>query len=503
MSSPPENAVRAASLLFEASSRVKVALAAIAALPFVVALVYGWMRPDLFLWADSPGYSNWHPVRTAPYPLFLDLIPSALVLTVQLGLLAAALSWLSLQVWKLTSSFLFVAASALLQIANPYIWFLQGSVMSEALTTPLLILLAGLLLNYTIGGRRADLLPAALCAGVIAATRPSCLPIIVIPLLAALLSPSHGGSRSWRVLLAALLMAISPVALERALAHLKFGDQVLSLAGRHSYAKGAILDVPNPVLARPTVLESRLLLLAERDFAAIRAEIKAAPAGPIRDTIRLNYEVCLQYQCTDLAIADLNLSEQARAEGMARVGQARILNGIPAYLALAWDEYRGFWLHHSDKHPTLASRYNAHLTARGQLPLAKEMDIYAKPIPASEQQQLYYVTRPFYALIGVLLAVLTIVTAALVAAGKRHPFLLMSFFSAVAVQGLLVFAAFTGVGIPRYSMGLWPLISGSLLFGTLYLAGLARLGRLSDQRWWRSLTGSGFDEASAVKGNSS
>lgn len=68
------------------------------------------------------------------------------------------------------------------------------------------------------------------------------------------------------------------------------------------------------------------------------------------------------------------------------------------------------------------------LAARGRPPFAEEMGHLRQAYSASEQQQLYRITPPFYVLIGALLAVLTIVTAALVAAGKRNPFLLISFF---------------------------------------------------------------------------
>jgi hypothetical protein len=104
----------------------------LALLAFCAALASWWIRPNLVWDMDSLGYVQGSPARTATYHLFLLPFYRPWLLPVQLFLFAAALSWLAVY----SSRFLpWIACAALFFCiaANPYVWELQASVMSEAI----------------------------------------------------------------------------------------------------------------------------------------------------------------------------------------------------------------------------------------------------------------------------------------------------------------------------------------------------------------------------------
>ncbi len=136
----------------------------LALVPLILAMAVWAMTPSIGINADSPRYLAGSAMRTATYPIFLDLVNGAALLPMQLFLFAGSLSWFAIYVGRYLAFWL----TALLTVAiaiNPYVWQLQGTILSESLTTPLLTIIAGCLIAFSIAGRSGPMVAAALLSG--------------------------------------------------------------------------------------------------------------------------------------------------------------------------------------------------------------------------------------------------------------------------------------------------------------------------------------------------
>lgn len=425
------------------------------AVPILLALAFFAILQTVQLDGDSPCYLQWCPKRTSVYPTFLDLIGLRLLLPVQLALFAAAASWLAWYSFKLFDSLLLSAALTLGTLANPYLWQLQGSVMSEALTTPLLIVLLGCVLGYAAKRQASLLAVAAFCAGLAAAARPSLLPVVAMPLVAA---GFLGSSARGKLSLIGLCIAawLAPIAADRIYTRAMLGERKTSLAGRHMFAKAALIEAPPLDRSLMARVDRKLADIVERDFAVVRQTLKPL-RGNVRDVVRLNYEVCIQYACGDSATRGLRLPRSELDDGLFRVGLARIEQNPRGYLSLGWDNYRGLWLLHPRKHPDLAREYNAYLGAASPLPFQQFLGEEALPVPDDQQHGLYRIDRALLAMIGLALPLLFVVLVPMLWR-RKEPLLVVALSAIVGLEAVLVFAALFGVGIPRYVMGMWPVV---------------------------------------------
>lgn len=465
-------------------------LAATLVTPFLFALLYLLAGPALVVEPDSGSYTSWNPIRTAIYPIFVRMVSSTDLRALQVLLLAATVAWAGWRTFCWTQSTILTALLTTGLLVNPYVWLMQGSVLSEALTTPLLILFSVSLLNFSLFRTHNYLFWLAGLAGLLAATRPVLLPLIMIPILAALTL----SNKKLRLVLTCLSIALVPIGLERVVSNVRHGDRLTSLAGKHVFAKASLLNGRADHTEPRSATERRLATLMLTEYNSIRAELRRAPPGPIRDALRLNYEICIQYACTQDALAAGMPPDHVMNAAMLKVGLPRLLGDIPGYVRLSWDEYKGMWLHHSAKHPDLAKNFRDYLTSRGELPFKRSLGEAGVSVPVSEQRSIYRVTRPLFLVIGLALGSITLISVGAVLRRSQHPYLLVTLLASLSVQLTLVFASLTGVGIARYAMSLWPPMVVSLLFGLLYM--LAALTRTENGKpeWFSRLTGSKLSE---------
>jgi hypothetical protein len=212
---------------------------ALAAIPLCLTLLFWRVYPTLLMDAsDSAAYLANSPWRTATYPLFLDLFYGRGFLIVQLVLFGAAMAWLAVSSAKLLPWAL-AAVLVLLIGANPYVWELQATVMTEALTTPLEVVLIGCLIGYAFTARAGFILAAALICGLATTIRPPLIVLLVAPLSLVLLT-----ARQWRTAAIIVLLWLAPIAAERAYSHLAYGDRLTSPMGRNLFMKAAMIDAP-------------------------------------------------------------------------------------------------------------------------------------------------------------------------------------------------------------------------------------------------------------------
>ena len=438
--------------------------------PFGMAAAWWWLHPQLLLDADSPRYLAGDPMRTATYPLFLDAFNGRFLLPLQLALFAGSLSWLALYAGR----FLRLPATAALVLAigaNPYLWELQSTVMSEALTTPILTIIVGCIVGFVSTRRAAPILAAAFLCGLAATIRPPALALLIVPVSTILLAP--GLDRRFRLLAVVLGFWAAPVVAERAYSRAVHGDQLSSPLGRCAFMKAAVIDAPRTVPRTSDPLDRLLVNALNDDFAPVRRTIAAAPNWHIRYILLTNYETCAAWPCGDLILKDVQRPRPDIDRALFNAGIDRLKGNPAGYLQLSVTEYFRMWLLHPRKHPDLALEYNAFLAGASPLPFQHQLLAEGRPTPPEEVSPAMRLNRVIFASVGILAALLTIVAAAFHRAGLSR----MSLPLLLGGQAILVLSALTAVGLPRYAMGVWPVIIAGIL-----LAGLALLDVVRAQR---------------------
>jgi hypothetical protein len=392
------------------------------------------------------------------------------VLPLQFLLFGLSVSWLVQYVYRFYGNILLVALLCVALLINPYIWKLQASVVSEAITTPLLVILLGLLAGYLARERARPALLASIVAGVLAAARPSNLPLVIIPSIAVLLA--SGSPRQGKLKLAGLCFAIclSLVIGDQLLTRAVHGSQTRTLLGIHTFAKSVLVDAP-PLPAPSDPLERRAADLAEREFQPIRSVVDSLSDQPhILDIVSMGYEACVERACTDKALAGLSIPIERRDEALFHVGLARLKENPSGYLKLTLREYRTLWMLNPRKDPSLAQELNAYLSTAAPLP---DQELIAagwfQPVAPQEYSRVGGLIRSLFAMLGVFTAILTLLVGALQFRREVQPLWRASFVSLLSVQLVLIFCSFVGMGIPRYTLGMWPMLAGGMIFAAVAL----------------------------------
>jgi hypothetical protein len=444
----------------------------LALLPFCMALVFWWFHPAITIDADSARYLAASPMRSATYPLFLKLANGPTLLPIQLFLLAASLSWLA----AYTRRFLPWTACAVLVLLvalNPYVWQLQSSIMSEALTLPLLTLVLGCIVGFSVTRRPGPIIAASFLAGVATSVRPPLVPLVLAPLAAVSLAPRFGARLKHIVMV--LLAFAAPVAAERLYSEAVHGSEATSPLSRTLFMKAAVLDGPPTTIAANDPLDDRLIRFVNQDFEPARRTIDKASDRDVRYILLSNYEACAWLACISDIIDGSHVTEAELHRHMFRVAIARLTSNPWAYLQLVATEYHRIWLLHPRKHPGIAPKYNAFLARNSPLPFQAQMGEEGQPTPQSEQKQILRLNRAAFASLGILAALMTLGLLCWHRSSLHRAALALL----LGTEAILVFSAFVGVGFPRYAMGIWPTLIGGVLFGILGLFGSFEAAPLS------------------------
>lgn len=439
-------------------SRLKSAVLAL--VPFALAGLFWRAYPQVLIDADTPRYLANDPMRTATYPLFLDATYGPALLPLQLLLFAISLAWLGLY----SARFLSWAVSAALVLAigaNPYLWELQATIMSEALTTPILTVIVGCVVGFIYGGRSCALIAAAVLCGVATSIRPPCAALLAVPVLAAVLAPKV--ERRMRLLAIVLLAWTAPVVAERAYSYAVHGNEVGSPIGRHAFMKAAIIEAPRTSTRSSDPLDRLVVNALNDDLEPVRRTIAAAPDWHVRYILLTNYEACLAWACGDKLFAGTNRPRKDIDHALFNAGWTRLKGNPAGYLNLTGTEYLRMWLLHPRKHPDLAPEYNAFLAVHSPLPFQLQLGVEGRPTAPDEVSGLFRINRLAFASVGMLAALMTVVAAftrGRLLSRAALPLLL-------AGQAVLVLSAFAAVGLPRYAMGMWPVLIAGIWFATV------------------------------------
>jgi hypothetical protein len=260
-------------------------------------------------------------------------------------------------------------------------------------------------------------------------------------------------------------MALIPVVGDKLVNRAVHGSQTTSLIGRHTYAKAVLIDAPALPLPSDPV-DRRLTDLAQRQFQPIRSVLHSVSDRPtILNIISVGYETCVERACTDTALPRWSISPAKLDEARFRVGLARLKENPSGYLNLALREYRTLWLLNPRKDPSIAHQLNAYLAEAAPLP--DQQLIAARwfdPVSPGEYSRSAGLIRSSFVFLGIVVAMLTLLLGALQFRKGVHPLVTVSFINLLSVQLVLVFSSFVGIGIPRYTMGMWPMLAAALAF---------------------------------------
>ncbi len=420
-----------------AISRVRLPLILFGAL---LAGVLLWLMPaSPLVTADSPGYVDFLPFRTAGYPLFLDLAGRGAVVA-QILLFAVSATILALAVADFARPW--VGGLVLLALfANPEVNAFHFSILTESLFLSIDCLLLAAAVAYARGNRRLWI--AGALGGLAVAVRPAAAMLLCIPLVLGLVR------RDWKGIGAALLAFLAIAGAERLYAYQVHGPNLSSLSARHLFAKSALIDAPAADRSGYSPLDRRLADALERDYQPVRDLIRQS-SGPIRTSLIADYEVCIQWACQNPLALD-RFPRPLVDASLRRVALDRIGQNPGGYLDLAGREFLGLWSIGARTHPANAPLYDRFMADAAPVPLEAEFRQTGALDPTTPRRAAL-IARPLFIAMGIAIALVLLVSALL----WRRPLFLMAGVAALSVEASFAFVALTAVGYGRYTVALWP-----------------------------------------------
>ena len=435
---------------------------AVLAAGYVAAL---WSNPlGQALWGgDTDAYVGFHPLRSAAYPLFLELTRTLFgafgaAAALQLLLAAAAYSFLA---WSIHRAFAAPRLALLVALALFGNWEMatyHPRLYTESCFLSVLCMMLGAMARVVQRPAAGWAAVSALACGVAVALRPAAASLLLAwPILLWFVWPRCTARR--RLALAAAiavpLMACS-VAEGMAWRARHGAGERPTLVDLHLFSKALIMDgvelEPEDELAR-FVIQLREKLAPAREFVA------GAPDWQVRTLLRSYYEMRLHRIPSHEAVVAAEVEAEAARRGVSEfelqgeVGRRVVTAAPAAWLANAFDYYLAQWWIPRVLAPEPARRYAEYVGRVGGVPLIEIDDIGPYPYLAP-------LTRLVMG--GALLASLA---AIVLAVGQRRRGLEPDARLALAaVCGLLThghyaLVAAAGVALSRYSLAMWPCLA--------------------------------------------
>ena len=441
--------------------------------PVVVFLsAYSVHRPDeLLINPDSASYLEFASMRTGGYPFFLAILKPLIrdpadYVGAQLflyGLAVVAFGHQLLSTYR-NPLLCFLATSFLL--ANWVVNRLHFVIITESvfLSTSALFL-ASALAHLRTGSWQA-LAAAGAFAGCAMAIRPT--GVVFVAALIILLAAGPDVSRQvWKRMTAAVVPLVAVLGAEAVYYHAHHPGPRDSLLPIQILGKAGMVNVNRPQeLIDGAPAESKALQSAvELELAPVRRLIAGAPSIASRCRLEANYETFVEYRFAPAERAQL--VAVAGDNGLMKAGLARLERGLPDYLRLTADYF--FCL------VTLGVTDNEDKAA-----FAAYLDVH-RPLPFENEVLLGTSASPRFALLvqaGLLAgaALLAAASVCLIATLclRRSPTLelAMGGLCGVIVHGILLLTALAGVGIARYTLGLWLPLAAGLAFSGLWIGRL-------------------------------
>jgi hypothetical protein len=390
---------------------------------------------------DSGGYLTFASFRPSGYPLLLWLVGAQGALAVQPTLAAFTLTYLGCELLALTRSALLAGVTMLAVALNPFLLVYHYKIMSDSLYVSLLMLLLGLLVHLVRKPSLGFFATASVVAGAIITVRSVGCFVVPLMVLVPLTLRSKVHSRALFVAAALIPMLIIAVT-ETGLRGAAHNGSMNSLFGTALYGKAGMIDAP------PLAGPSRAAVALEKTLAPIRELIAASPSAAITRYLTVNYEACIQYSCSVVLGID-PASPAALQAARARIGANPF-----GYLRLAWRHYVALWSPYGASTPSDYEAANDFLDSNRPLPFEEQTPVFNKSLKPA---RLSLVAEPAMFIVALLTGVLAL--AGIATAILRQvlpPVLMVAVIAALAVQSAFVLTALEGVGVPRYTLAMWP-----------------------------------------------
>jgi hypothetical protein len=424
---------------------------------------------DLLFTLDSPGYTGFSPARTAGYPLYLATLGVTLAVKLQPILYIIAVFALWREMSRALDGKVWASVFVLLCLVNPELNSYHYSVMTESLFMSVSILAMACMLRFLREPSLSAAILASIFVGLSATVRPSAYALIPVLLPMVLFRWRAVQGRRITLLAAALLPAMLLCAMERIGTQAYHGAATTSLAGRMLYAKAAMLDAP-PAEPSTDPRKSTLQNALQFTFAPVRQILPAIPRWDVREIVSEAYENCLGYACSRDLKDSLILPEPAVNSLAKEVALERIASAPTAFAALVLERYRSLWTIYQLSNPDAGPVFKAFIDEHRPLPFEQYMPEFSiTPQPSSMAAFL----RPAVLAAGAVTFLLT--ACGLLAAFYRNLDVRLAGASlaSLAVHASLLFTALVGVGIRRYTFGVWPIMMAALILGAAWASTLA------------------------------
>ncbi len=409
---------------------------------------------------DSASYIGFSADRGLGYPSFLYLLRSA-------GIPLEGVPWVQLSLHLATIPLLFgvlrrcignlwlPSLIVLLSFANPEVAKYHAQILSESLFLTVLVLYVAFLLSFLRESSPRNLLLVSTAVVLGVAIKPVGWAFVV--LLSLVVVAGLVRERGRMALLAAFMLPpIAVAAVQHAASRAIHGPVRASLAPLHLFAKAGMVDAAVPDALLTDGPNAPLHRALERDADAIRRLIERAPERHIERFLSVNYEVFLQYRF-GLDVRRSIAAQRDLGAAMFDTGFERLRHGWMSYLALTWRPYLSLWLLYDASHPAHYEAVNAFIAAERPLPYEKSAPALVEPIKSAGLKAL--VARPLVAAAGIVTAIVACLGAYCLVRPKEVPMLgRQAGLLALGLHGYCLLVALTGVGIPRYLLGVWPLL---------------------------------------------
>ena len=416
---------------------------------------------------DSPSYLAFEPIRSGGYPFFLAALKlilrdTANFVVAQYVFYGLAVLVFARELARAERSLLFCLIVEVGLLANWEVNRYHFSIISESPFLSVSVLFLAAALAYLRAGSGRSLATACGLAGVAFTIRPTGVVFIAaLPFLAA----AGPGSlslvgRSLRVILPVVII----LAAESLYYHAHHPGPRQSLLSTQLLGKAGMIDVADPdrlIDAAPPDSKALQRALAFQ-LAPVRQLMVNAPSLAARCRLEAWYEIFVEH---DFARAARAQASAAGDKNLVGAELARIRKGLPDYLRLTADHLFCLWtVWATDKNESRALA--AYIAAHKPLPFGSDVLPHLEksrvpPFPIFVRTAML-ATAASLALAGVLLF------RGLVCGRALSLELRLSGLCGMITHAGLVVTALLSMGLPRYTIGLWPpMVVGLLFFAAL------------------------------------
>jgi hypothetical protein len=310
-------------------------------------------------------------------------------------------------------------------------------------------------------GNLGSLATASLFVGVLIAIRPTGVAFIPTLVVAAFCAVRPDRRTFVRTFLAVLVPLIAVMSLEWSYYRAHHAGPRQSLVPVHILAKAGLTEAAGALSALGAAPpDARPLMEAlEVSLAPVRALIAGAPSEAARCQLLVSYEVFVQYQ---FAPEQRRLATAAQGNSaLVSIGVERLKGDIAGYLRNSLDHLFCMWTLGAFTEQERTS-LQVYLQAHRPLPFEREVIL---AMANNRLPPAALLVRWTMLGIAALLAITALALVVALLRGRRPSVTLcIGGLCGMTAHAAFLLTALTGVGIPRYVLGLWiPLALGAIL----------------------------------------